>query len=41
MPGWASSARMSIASKPPTKRKKNEVTVYWMPMTLWSVFMRK
>ena len=24
-PGWASSARMSIAIRPPTKRKKNEV----------------
>src|SRR3954471_14769698 len=33
-PGRASSARMSIASSPPTNRKKNEVTVYWMPITL-------
>src|SRR5215218_10457287 len=33
-PGWASSARMSIASRPPTNRKKNEVTVYWIPITL-------
>ena len=32
--GFASSARMSIASRPPTNRKKNEVTVYWMPITL-------
>jgi hypothetical protein len=40
-PGAASSARMSIASRPPTKRKKNEVTTYWIPMTLWSVFGRK
>ena len=41
MPGAASSARISIASNPPTSRKKNEVTVYWMPITLWSVLMRK
>ena len=40
-PGWASSARMSIAIRPPTNRKKNEVTTYWMPMTLWSVLGRK
>src|SRR5919107_559085 len=40
-PGWASSARMSIANSPPTKKKKNEVTTYWMPMTLWSVLTRK
>ncbi len=41
IPGWASSARISIASRPPTSRKKNEVTVYWTPITLWSVFTRK
>ena len=41
MPGAASSARISIASSPPTSRKKNEVTVYWIPITLWSVLMRK
>ena len=41
IPGRASSARISIASEPPTRRKKNEVTVYWMPITLWSVFTRK
>src|SRR5919205_446868 len=40
-PGWASSARISIASRPPTNRKKNEVTVYWIPITLWSVLTRK
>ena len=40
-PGAASSARMSIAISPPTKRKKNEVTTYWMPITLWSVLGRK
>ena len=33
-PGAASSARMSIASRPPTNMKKNEVTTYWMPITL-------
>ena len=32
---------MSIAIRPPTKRKKNELTVYWIPITLWSVLIRK
>ena len=41
IPGCASSARISIASRPPTNRKKNEVTVYWIPITLWSVLTRK
>ena len=41
IPGFASWARISIASRPPTNRKKNEVTVYWMPITLWSVLTRK
>ena len=41
MPGLASWARMSMASRPPTSRKKNEVTMYWIPMTLWSVLTRK
>ena len=41
IPGLASCARISIASRPPTSRKKNEVTVYWMPITLWSVLTRK
>ena len=40
-PGAASSARISIAISPPTNRKKNEVTTYWMPITLWSVLTRK
>ena len=40
-PGCASSARISIANRPPTKKKKNEVTTYWMPMTLWSVLTLK
>jgi hypothetical protein len=40
-PGWASSARISIAIRPPMNRNTNEWTVYWMPMTLWSVFGRK
>ena len=30
MPGCASSARMSIASSPPTRKKKNVVTMYWI-----------
>ena len=34
MPGLASWARISIASRPPTSRKKNEVTTYWIPITL-------
>ena len=34
VPGWASSARMIIAIRPPTKKKKNVVTMYWMPITL-------
>ena len=34
VPGWASSARISIASKPPMKKKKKVVTMYWMPITL-------
>ena len=32
---------MSIAIRPPMNRKTNELTTYWMPMTLWSVFGRK
>jgi hypothetical protein len=40
-PGCASSARMSIATRPPTKRKKNELTTYCVPMTLWSVLTLK
>jgi hypothetical protein len=40
-PGCASSARMSIAMRPPTNRKKNEVTTYCVPMTLWSVLTLK
>ena len=41
VPGWASSARISIAIRPPATKKKNVVTMYWMPMTLWSVLTRK
>ena len=41
MPGCASSARMSMANMPPMSRKTNEWTVYWIPMTLWSVLTRK
>jgi hypothetical protein len=40
-PGCASSARMISASAPPTSRKNSEVTVYWIPITLWSVLTRK
>ena len=40
-PGCASCARISIAISPPMSRKKNELTVYWIPITLWSVLMRK
>src|SRR3954447_4121932 len=41
IPGCASSARMSIANIPPISRNTNEWTVYWIPMTLWSVLIRK
>ena len=41
IPGLASWARISMASMPPTSRKKNEVTVYWIPITLWSVLTLK
>ena len=41
VPGWASSARISIAISPPAMKKKNVVTMYWIPMTLWSVLTRK
>ncbi len=40
-PGAASSARISIAIRPPMNRNTIEWTVYWTPMTLWSVLMRK
>ncbi len=33
-PGAASSARISIAIRPPMNRNTNEWTVYWMPITL-------
>ena len=33
----ASWARMSRASKPPTKRKKIETTPYMIPSFLWSI----
>jgi hypothetical protein len=32
---------MSMAISPPAMKKKNVVQMYWMPMTLWSVFTRK
>jgi hypothetical protein len=34
VPGWASSARITIAIAPPTKKKKKLVQMYWMPITL-------
>ena len=34
VPGLASSARMIIASRPPSRKKKKVVTMYWMPITL-------
>ncbi len=41
VPGWASSARKSIARKPPMTKNVIVVTRYWTPITLWSVFGRK
>jgi hypothetical protein len=41
VPGLASSARKSMARKPPATKKKIVVTTYWTPITLWSVLMRK
>jgi len=35
------SARISIAMNPPQRKKKKVVTMYWMPMTLWSVLTLK
>ena len=40
-PGCASSARKSIASRPPTQKNTIVVTTYWIPITLWSVLIRK
>ena len=40
-PGFASSARTSIASIPPMTKKMIVVTRYWTPITLWSVLTRK
>ena len=34
LPGAASSARISIAISPPSVKKMNVVTMYWMPITL-------
>ena len=31
VPGWASSARISIAIRPPAMKKKKVVQMYWMP----------
>ena len=38
-PGCASSARKSIASRPPMQKKMIVVTTYWIPITLWSVLI--
>ena len=34
VPGCASSARISIAIRPPARKKKKVVTMYWIPITL-------
>ncbi len=41
IPGRASSARTSIASRPPMRKKMKVVTRYCIPITLWSVLTRK
>ena len=41
VPGCASSARIPIASSPPMKKKTKVVTMYWIPITLWSVLKRR
>ena len=41
IPGFASSARKIIATRPPTMKKKIVVTTYWIPITLWSVLTRR
>ena len=41
IPGFASSARKTIAISPPTMKKKIVVTTYCVPITLWSVLTRK
>jgi hypothetical protein len=30
-----------MANTPPTRKKKKEVTIYWIPITLWSVLKQK
>ncbi len=37
MPALASSMRMSIATSPAIKNSAMNVTMYWTPITLWSV----
>src|SRR5882724_4927349 len=39
--GCASCARMNSASRPALKKKKNAVTMYRMPMRLWSTVVKK
>ena len=41
IPGFASSARTSIARRPPARKKKIVVARYCIPITLWSVLTRK
>ena len=41
IPGFASSARTSIASSTAGEEKKIVVARYWIPITLWSVLTRK
>ena len=41
VPGRASSARTSIASRPAITKNTIVVTRYWTPITLWSVLTRK
>ncbi len=37
MPGRASSVRMTRARIPPTRKNPNDVTMYRIPIRLWSV----
>ena len=40
IPGRANSARMVNAITPPMAKKMNDVTMYILPMSLWSVVRR-
>ncbi len=39
--GLSSSVRMSMANRPPVKKKSSTPTTYCIPTTLWSSVMRK